>query len=72
MVKFSVTFTPIPTFGRGRARHLNVIVRSEVKEPVSFRGDGHDTHTGQESEALMVAYMRKKGIPHKYFSICST
>lgn len=42
---------------------LNVIVRSEVKEPVSFKGDGHDTHTVQEWEAVMVSYMKKKGIP---------
>lgn len=42
---------------------MNVVVRSEIKEPDSFKGDGYDTHTVQEWEAVMVAYMRKKGIP---------
>lgn len=42
---------------------LNVIVRSDVKKPVSFKGDGYDIHSVQEWEAVMVAYMRKKGVP---------
>lgn len=42
---------------------LNVVVRSEVREPASFKGDGHDTHTVQEWESVMVSYMKKRGIP---------
>ncbi|XP_016521601.1 uncharacterized protein LOC107834556 [Poecilia formosa] len=41
---------------------LNVIVRPEVKEPVSFKGD-HDTCSVQEWEVMMLSYMRKKSIP---------
>lgn len=42
---------------------LNVVVRADIKEPMTFKGDGHDAHTVQEWEALMVAYMRRRGIP---------
>lgn len=42
---------------------LNVVIRPEVKEPVSFKGDGHDIHTVQEWEGIMQSYLKKKGIP---------
>lgn len=42
---------------------LNVIVRQDVKEPVSFKGDGNDTCSVQEWEVMMLSYMKKKGIP---------
>ncbi|XP_054647797.1 uncharacterized protein LOC129189766 [Dunckerocampus dactyliophorus] len=42
---------------------VNVVVRSEIKEPVSFKGDGSDTLTVWEWEAIMMSYMRKKGLP---------
>lgn len=42
---------------------VNVVVRPDVKEPVSFKGDGSDAHTVQEWEAVMLAYMKKKGVP---------
>lgn len=41
---------------------LNVIVRPDVKEPVSFKGD-HDSCSVQEWEVMMLSYLRKKGIP---------
>ncbi|XP_035984679.1 uncharacterized protein LOC118558278 [Fundulus heteroclitus] len=41
---------------------LNVIVRPDVKEPVSFKGD-HDSCSVQEWEVLMLSYLKKKGIP---------
>lgn len=42
---------------------LNVIVRQDVKEPVSFKGDGNDTCSVQEWEVIMLSYMKKRGIP---------
>lgn len=41
---------------------LNVIVRPDVKEPVSFTGD-HDSCSVQEWEVMMLSYLKKKGIP---------
>lgn len=40
---------------------FNVIVRSDVKEAVSFKGDSSDTFSVQEWLAVVVAYMKKKG-----------
>jgi len=42
---------------------LNVVLRSETKEPVSFKGNGHDAHTVQEWEGVMMTYLKKKRIP---------
>lgn len=41
---------------------LNVILRPDVKEPVSFNGDG-DSCSVQEWEMMMLTYLKKKGIP---------
>lgn len=42
---------------------INVVVKPDVKEPVSFKGDGNDTCLIQEWETMMVSYMKKRGIP---------
>ena len=42
---------------------LNVVIRSEAKEPVGFKGDGRDGHTVQEWEEMMMVYLKKKGVP---------
>ncbi|XP_043982844.1 uncharacterized protein LOC122836928 [Gambusia affinis] len=41
---------------------LNVIVKSDVKEPVCFRGDGCDTCSVQEWEEMLMTYLKKKGV----------
>ncbi|XP_044055587.1 uncharacterized protein LOC122877719 [Siniperca chuatsi] len=42
---------------------LNVIVRQDVREPVSFKGDGTDTCSVREWEVMMLSYMKKSCIP---------
>ncbi|KAF7199086.1 putative LOC107395374-like protein [Nothobranchius furzeri] len=42
---------------------LNVVVHSEAKEPTGFKGDGQDGLTVQEWEELMLAFLKRKGVP---------
>lgn len=42
---------------------LNRVLKSEIKEPVCFRGDRTDSYTIHEWEAIMLSYLRKMGIP---------
>lgn len=42
---------------------LNVIVKSDVKEPVCFRGDGCDTCSVQEWEEMMMTFFKRRGVP---------
>ena len=41
--------------------NLSLVLKSDIREPVYFRGDGSDKCTVAEWEKLMSVYMRKKG-----------
>lgn len=43
------------------ASKLNLVLKSDVKEPPYFRGDGSDKYSVQEWEEIMKVYFRKKG-----------
>lgn len=40
---------------------MGLVLKSDVKEPGRFRGDGSEKCTVQEWEEFMLGYMRKKG-----------
>ena len=40
---------------------MGLVLKSDVKEPACFRGDGSEKCTVQEWEELMLGYMRKRG-----------
>lgn len=40
-----------------------LVLKSDIKEPVHFRGDGSEKCTVHEWEDIMSAYMRKRGVP---------
>ncbi len=42
---------------------LNRVLKSEIKEPVCFRGDRADSYTIHEWEAIVLSYLRKIGTP---------
>ena len=42
---------------------INVVMRSDAKDPPIFRGDGSDKFTIHEWETLMSLYLRKRAIP---------
>lgn len=45
----------------GEVSSMGLVLKSDVKAPGFFRGDGSEKCTVQEWEELMVVYMRKKG-----------
>lgn len=42
---------------------VNLVVKSEIKEPVCFKGDGSDAYTVHEWESVVMSYLRKQVIP---------
>lgn len=45
----------------GEGSSMSFVVKSDVKAPTFFRGDGSEKCTVQEWEELMMVYLRKKG-----------
>lgn len=41
----------------------NWVVKTEVKEPVCFKGDGLDAYTVHEWESVVMSYLRKRAVP---------
>lgn len=48
------------SFGDMDRSSLSLVLRSDVREPTDFRGDGSDKCTVREWEELMTVYLRKK------------
>lgn len=42
---------------------MNLVMQSDVREPLCFRGDGSDKYSVHEWEELMDVYLRKRGVP---------
>ena len=42
---------------------VNWVVKSEVREPVCFKGNGLDAYTVHEWETVVMTYLRKQAIP---------
>lgn len=55
--------SPGPQFNSrvGEVSSMGLVLKSDVKAPGFFRGDGSEKCTVQEWEELMMVYMRKKG-----------
>ena len=41
---------------------LNLVLKSDIREPVYFRGDGSEKCTVHEWEDMVMVYMRKRGV----------
>lgn len=41
---------------------LNLVLKSDIREPVYFRGDGSEKCTMHEWEDMVTVYMRKRGV----------
>ena len=41
---------------------LNLVLKSDIREPVYFRGDGSEKCTVHEWEDMVRVYMRKRGV----------
>lgn len=47
---------------------VKLVMKTDVKEPPYFRGDGTDKHTVHEWEEIMDVYLRKRGVPPQEYS----
>ncbi|CAM4273024.1 unnamed protein product [Leuciscus chuanchicus] len=65
------TLTPSLNLGYGQSdlnmTGVKLVMKTDVKEPPYFRGDGTDKHTVHEWEEIMSVYLNKRGIhPQEY------
>ncbi|KAK0150690.1 hypothetical protein N1851_008202 [Merluccius polli] len=47
---------------------VKLVMKTDVKEPPYFRGDGTDKHTVHEWEEMMSVYLNKSGVPPQEYS----
>ena len=48
---------------------VTLVMKTDVKEPPYFRGDGTDRHTVHEWEEMMSVYLNKRGVPPQEYSM---
>ena len=60
--------TPTPSLNLGHGQSdlnmtgVKLVMKTDVKEPPYFRGDGTDKHTVHEWEEIMSVYLKKRGV----------
>ena len=48
---------------------VTLVMKTDVKEPPYFRGDGTDRHTVHDWEEMMSVYLNKRGVPPQEYSM---
>lgn len=64
--------TPSLNMGQGQSdlnmTGVKLVMKTDVREPPYFRGDGTDKHTVHEWEEIMDVYLKKRGVPPQEYS----
>ncbi|KAL2087302.1 hypothetical protein ACEWY4_018361 [Coilia grayii] len=66
--------TPTPSLNMGQGHPdlsttgVKLVMKSDVREPPYFRGDGTDKHTVHEWEEIVDVYLKKRGVPLQEYS----
>lgn len=66
--------TPTPSLNMGQGQPdlnmtgVKLVMKTDVREPPYFRGDGTDKHTVHEWEEIVNVYLNKRGVPLREYS----